>query len=76
MMPFGNYLQCPSKDCSTRNLQEDSGPQVPATHEYAALTFETLQQSSQLLSSLTPIHFQSQGFSSKQCWLEAAANTS
>lgn len=57
-----------------QDLQEDltARPQVPAAHEYAALTFETLPQISQPLSSLTPIPFQSQGFSNKHRWFQAA----
>lgn len=46
-----------------QDLQEDltARPQVPAAHEYSALTFET-PQISEPLSSWTPIPFQSQGF--------------
>ena len=61
-MPF----QRPSEDCNTRCCRKTAWPQVPATHEYAALTFETLQQISQPPSLVTPIHSQPQGFSSKQ----------
>lgn len=58
-MPFGNHLQCPSEDCSTRCCRKTAWPQVPATHEYAVSTFETLQQISQppfFSDTTTPNH--------------------